>query len=422
MVRTVSLEELPSLVDKIDNIMKDDYNEAIRLLSEFQLKPWQPKRLDPFSDNYCDWVRSVYLKITGNAKYAAEVNEADRNITTDMPLKDFFPFLTADTQVVGNYLAGIAHIMRHLDIPARSRIVEYGVGWGHVSFLLARTGHEVACVDIEAKFLKLVERQAAAFGMELRTHAGEFGESPYADPDERADAAIFFEAFHHALNHAEVVRRLRTEVLRPGGVLLLAAEPIHRDFPVPWGVRHDGHALWAVRTQGWMELGFSEDYLVELMLRNGFLVTRAEEPGLGSFGILYRCQQQDTSVELGRSVLPAADAASWAVSSPDERRLWAQKDSAVSLDSTPEWKSVSLRLRNFLPAPVSATISITGGLPRPLTLAPGEVRDVIFGLAPGRRRLRIASQTFRPVDLGAGLDERSLGIALEHLSYSRSNV
>lgn len=419
MAQIISLEELPEFVDAADAMMSVNYDKAIQMLAEFEIAPSQPSGMDPFSPDYTDWVMSVYLEVTGNTQYIPDEHEADRNVTVDMPIADFFPFLTRDTRVVGNYLSGVSHIMRSLDIAPNSKVIEYGVGWGHVSFMLARTGHDVACVDIEPKFLSLVAKQAAAFDMTIRTHEGEFGDHPYEDPEERADAVVFFEAFHHALKHVEVVENISRNVLRPGGVMVLAAEPVFKDYPFPWGIRFDGQALWAVRQHHWMELGFDEDYLVELLVRNGFIVQHFDEPSLGPFGNLYRCQLGDTNVKLGGSRLPRADAQTWTEGSPeDDGRLWASENSTVSLDGNPAWASVSLRVKNFLPIAMTADITVSGvDGTRSITLAPGEERDEVFALGSGHRRLHVASQVCQPAQVGMGDDKRFLGIAIEYLRY-----
>ena len=41
-------------------------------------------------------------------------------------------------------------------------------------------------------------------------------------------------------------------------------------MPYPWGPRLDGESLRAIRRFGWMEVGFDEAYLFELLERVGF--------------------------------------------------------------------------------------------------------------------------------------------------------
>lgn len=319
MVRIVALDELDEILDRADSLMGSDYAAAIDLLNDVSLNiSPPPSSSEPFGPDYANWVMSTYRRLAGVDAYQPLTHEADRNVTEKLPFSQYFPFNTEDLSFIGRYLTGVGLILTELNLQPRSRVVEYGVGWGHVSASLARAGHHVTCVDIEAKFLQLVHRQAESLGCVVATHHGEFGESPFAPDEPRADAVVFSEAFHHAFDHLRVLRRLRQDVLRPGGILILAAEPVHPAFPVPWGIRPDGHALWAVRRHKWMELGFQEDYLLRALLREGFVVSRTHVEQLGPFGLLYRGRLHEGRVRLTETLLPSTEAASWAPHFPPE--------------------------------------------------------------------------------------------------------
>ena len=58
--------------------------------------------------------------------------------------------------------------------------------------------------------------------------------------------------------------------VKPEGQIYLASEPVFPAYPVPWGVRMDGEALWAMRNFGWLELGFDEAYFREALARTGW--------------------------------------------------------------------------------------------------------------------------------------------------------
>ena len=80
------------------------------------------------------------------------------------------------------------------------------------------------------------------------------------------DAVLFYESFHHCSDHRGLIAKL-AGILNSGGKIFFAAEPIFDGFPVPWGVRVDGESLWAIRQNGWLELGFQESYFVRTLLR-----------------------------------------------------------------------------------------------------------------------------------------------------------
>ena len=55
-------------------------------------------------------------------------------------------------------------MLRAAQLKPGATIVEYGIGWGHTTLALAQLGYNVIAVDIEEKFLKLVEHRANHLG------------------------------------------------------------------------------------------------------------------------------------------------------------------------------------------------------------------------------------------------------------------
>lgn len=419
MARSITLNELDTVLQSANELINRDYRGAMAMLNDVTVS-FEPMSLaDPFSQDYAAWVMSTYLRVAQLDRYDAPRHEADTNVQEQRPLASFFPFSTQDMAFTGRYLTGVGMILMALDLPPGSRIVEYGVGWAHVSAALCRAGHDVTCVDIEPKFLALAARQAEAMGGSVRIHCGRFGERPYPLDAPGADAVVFFEAFHHAFDHLDVLRRLRREVLAPGGKLVLAAEPVHPAFPQPWGIRPDGHALWAVRQHKWMELGFQEDYLVAALLREGFLVTKTWIEPLGSFGLVYAGTLHQGSFHPGRTMLPAGEAASWA-KAPDggEDRRWAGMDSRATLDQHEQWTVVEVKATNHLPVALQVSMDAGGAGPAvSMVFGPGETHTHRLPLGPGLRQLRVWSETAVPAELGVNNDTRRLGIAIEQVTY-----
>jgi SAM-dependent methyltransferase len=420
MVRQIRIEQLDAVLDKADSLIQSDYGAAMAVLNSVNVSMAPPSSAaDPFGPDYADWVMDTYRRIAAIGAYEPTAHEVDRNVAADLPLPQYFPYSTHDLGFIGRYMAGVGMILAELDLPPGSRIVEYGVGWGHVSAALARAGHDVTVVDIEAKFLRIAQRQAEALGCRINTHHGAFGERPFPPQAPGADAVVFFEAFHHAFEHNDVLHRLRRDVLRPGGTLVLAAEPVHSGFPFPWGVRPDGHALWAVRRHKWMELGFQEDYLLRALIREGFLVSRARLEALGSFGLLYRGRLHDGAVRTSGIMLPANEMVSWAAQPPQgEPHLWAQLDSRATLDHDPGWSHITVTAANLLPVPLAVAMDAGGAGPAiRRVFAPGERLALTLPLPTAKRELRIWSETGVPALLGINDDRRALGVAVEEWRY-----
>lgn len=412
MAATRDYKELDATLSRADELMQHDYAAAIQLLGAFTMEFEDPGRLDPFSDSYRDWVLQTYKRIAIQDIYNPEKAELDPNVSRELPLADYFPFSTKDTAFIGSYMMGVGNILRNLGLPSGSRIIEYGVGWGHVSAALARAGYAVTCVDIEPKFLEIARRQAKALGNHLDIWEGHFGGDP--GDGTKFDGVVFFEAFHHALEHREVVASIRN-LLRPGGRLVLCGEPIDPSFPVPWGLRRDGHALWAIRRFGWMELGFQEGYFVRLLLRSGFLVQKEVTPNIGLLGLLYHCTRHDGRVELDKTMLPADEEQTWIQDAATKCRF-AQLASRLTLDDSSEWRSMTVHTANYLPVSIEVNLHC-GRYATRHNFQPGERRNFTIPLQGINRVLHIGSETRVPRDVGGGPDTRSLGVTVEAISY-----
>jgi SAM-dependent methyltransferase len=407
------MANLDAMIERVEALMIDDYPEAMRVLDSYELPLECPQDLDPHGPEYRDWVSGHHALVAKLDARDPQSGEQRQDIDPDLPLSEYFPFSTNDAAFIGGYLMGVGFILRNLNLPAGSRIIEYGVGWGHVSAACARSGFDVTCVDIEPRFLRIASRQAKALGNKVRVVEGGFGDDPYGDGGQ-ADGVIFFEAFHHALDHRNVLERLR-RILRPGGRLILSGEQINPDYPIPWGIRPDGHALWAIRKYGWMELGFNEDYFLRLMLMNGFGVEKFTDEELGTLGSVYRCTRSSGEIFPGAILLPSDEAPTWAPWSETAHRF-AQEASRMTLDNAPEWRRITLDAANYLHVPLTATFHC-GQSRVEHRFAAGEKRAITLALLPHHRELHIASETRIPSRIMDSQDSRSLGIAIERITY-----
>ena len=278
------LEEAMKQAAKLNS--EDKYSELMEYLSRlrFSVSSALPVE-DVFSDEYMQWVESIYFEISGRSSYDPWQNEQDINLEIHNGLKNPFPFCTGDPVTIGNYLAAIGLIVKALALPRGAKVLEYGIGWAHTTLCLARAGYEVTGVDVEEKFLRLAQMRAERKGVSLRVHRGLFGDVPLKG--ERFDAVLFFECFHHCLDHARITNRIANDILKDGGKIVFCGEPFYGEwFPYPWGLRVDGHSLWAIRQMGWMELGFRESYIRGLLESNGFEVVTTTQENMGALGLL----------------------------------------------------------------------------------------------------------------------------------------
>ncbi len=234
---------------------------------------------DAFSPEYRQSQLALYAVLSGRPSYEPWAAEA-----YDMPVGDFvdprpYPFCTGDGDLIGGHLIAVGRIMQALwrhDPRAGLSVLEYGCGTGVTTTTLAASGHHVTAVDINKDMLAIVERIATGRRLSVRTFVGEFGAVPVEA--ERFDAILFYEAFHHCLEFEALLRTLHRR-LAPGGVLILAGEPVLADFHKPWGLRLDGASIYDIRTKGWLELGFREDFFNQLLERTGWSAEKSRMPG-----------------------------------------------------------------------------------------------------------------------------------------------
>ena len=182
-----------------------------------------------------------------------------------------FPYYTESYETVGNHLISIGFLIKTMGLAPKSRVLEFGPGWGNTTEAMARMGYEVTAVDIEQNFIDLINERAKRNQVSIETICDDFAH--IENVQEPFDAILFFECFHHCSDHLRLIRAFERAV-KPGGKIIFGAEPITDAFPLPWGLRLDGESLWAIRNFGWLELGFQEKYFRETLEKYGWKLAK----------------------------------------------------------------------------------------------------------------------------------------------------
>ncbi len=241
------------------------YAEEKSIFANFRMSVDRGEKLDPASPAYRDRELALYRFISGKDY------EPRNDITcfdVDEAAQRPFPYSTQSSHGVGEHLIAVGFAIKMLDLPAGSAVLEFGPGWGNLTIALARMGHHVTAIDIAPDFLELIRRRAKQERCDVTLVDGDF--SIASTLGKRFDAVVFFESFHHCLEHRALVSQLSSLTDR----VVFAGEPITDDFDVPWGIRLDGESLWAIRRNGWFECGFREDYFRGLMTAHGWTITK----------------------------------------------------------------------------------------------------------------------------------------------------
>ncbi|MGO4316721.1 class I SAM-dependent methyltransferase [Agrobacterium sp. MCAB5] len=278
-----TLQDISDTLDRATELFaKNGHVAGFDFLNSVKFVPDGSLPSDPLSPEYKNYMLDLYKTISGKPGYDPESFEK-ANISLSDALINPWPYQSKDAAVVGSYFMGVAHLTRVLGIFGCKTVFEYGTGWGYTATMMAQAGLAVTACDIEPVFLDRLTAISATQNIPLATFQGRFGDIP---DGKRFDAFVFYECFHHCFDFIEVIPKLKA-ALNPGGKILLGGEPMLAKDDPAWSLRTDGHALWAIRSHGWMELGFREDFLIDVFKSNGFTCTAHPCEASGASGFIY---------------------------------------------------------------------------------------------------------------------------------------
>ena len=413
---TPERREFEAALDAIGDGTPDsvEYQKLSGIALTHELMP-RLLELDPFSADYKSTVLQIYHDLRGSDRpYVPEQDERSGMGLPQNLMSGVSPWFFQDTALVSEFLLSWGQIMRALALPpgSHAKILEYGSGSGQLLLFLARLGLRTCAVDIDAASLELVRAQATEMQLDVRTEQAAFGEG---FGDETFDRIVFFEAFHHAIDFASLLRRLRRR-LNPGGLLVLCGEPVVGGFmpavPYPWGPRLDGLSVFCIRRYGWMELGFTEPFLIEALHRHGWLVEVRALPGCGRATTYVARPYVGEMIEVGKGSLGPHDAG-W--QDPEGSHRWTRGDTMATfpLPDQDGWSRVTIRLSNLFPDDVELKLYDGATFVRSVVVGAGSV-DVEVVLAPCLFSFfGMKSAGFCPNDVWPGSgDMRSLGLAV----------
>ena len=101
-----------------------------------------------------------------------------------------FPYYTESAETVGHQLIAIGFIISTMALPAGSRILELGPGWGNTTIALARIGYRVSALDIDPNFVGLIRDRAKLLDLDLDAQLGTFLEVDKLEQHVRRSAVL----------------------------------------------------------------------------------------------------------------------------------------------------------------------------------------------------------------------------------------
>ncbi len=404
------IESVSALLDYCKKVEETEPDfVAARLMCEVYTDCLEASRLvdlDPFDPNYMRLAQQLYRTLANVDDYNPWINERTPYIDLSRTVSSPMPYAYGDSTTVGDFMLSWGWILRTLDVRAGAKVLEYGAGEAQLSIALARMGCDVSIVDIEERYLQAVKTQCAALGINIHTQRGQFGDS--VPEKQQFDRILFYEAFHHALDHAEVLAKVRP-LLAPEGFVLLAGEPVvelgNPAVPFPWGPRLDGISVRSSRRFGWCELGFQRPYLIERAMRSGFSVQYAP-CALTGRGDCYILRPFNGVLNMGDPLEIAVNGSDAGWSLPEGTHRWTTFRAIVPVPDGVD--HAVLHLANHLP--IHRTVTVRSGS--------NEVKCELN--SSERTSLRIKVESRLEIETNktkSTVDPRELGIAVETIMF-----
>jgi SAM-dependent methyltransferase len=388
--------------------------------ANLRLPEWFDWGLDPYSDQYALQQRKLWALLSRrNRPYAPESDEMEAPLVGIDAIRRPACYMRRDSESVrlaADQIIATGMILKHSGLKPGDRALEYGAGFGQAALALARLGVEVDTVDISPTFCGFVREQAEFFQVPLTPFEGRFGWNPRGD--QQYDLIFFYEAFHHCADFRSVVHDLKRH-LAPGGRLLLVGEPIlrseNRYLPYPWGLRLDAEPIAQVRRYGWLELGFTEQFVLRLFTDAGFTAERIDcDSSIHGTGYIFR--HRGKKLYLADQWFPDEIDAGW--NNPEEHGRWTKAAARISLDTSDNFRRLTIDAQNH--HPFTQTVEFRYG--DSLTTAKfktGERKTVSIDAAHKSPELSIHAQAHVPAErhIFRSSDTRALGILIRSVSY-----
>jgi 2-polyprenyl-3-methyl-5-hydroxy-6-metoxy-1,4-benzoquinol methylase len=392
----------------------DDFRDAYLDMPE-----WIRLDLDPMSEEYAAQQRRLWNVLAGiEREYDPQIDE-ETSPPHDDPIR--FPgfFLRRDKLAVksaADHFFAAAMIMKNGSLEPGDWALEYGAGFAHTALQLARLGVNVDTIDISEAFCRNVKAQADFYRVPLTPFPGRFGSNPRQD--KKYDLIWFYESFHHCLEFRNVVRQLKRH-LAPTGSVILAGEPIarrkNRAIPFPWGLRFDAEVVAVMRLRHWFELGFTEDFIVNLFTAEGF-VGELMECSASAYGRGYVFRHRGPSIELGTHWSPLIEGETW--HGPEKQGRWTKGETFISLDASDSFTQLKIDATNHHPH--QHTINVTYGHTNVREmLRAGEHKTISIDATVKSPQLVFRSNTMVPAKdyERRAADGRALGIFISKIRY-----
>ncbi len=375
-----------------------------------QLPEWFDLSLDADSKAFRDQQIQFWREITKRTEYDPFADEDTPEVgALDAIYRPAF-YSTGNAYEAGLHLLAMGHILLRSGIREGDRVLECGAGFGQNALAFARLGAKVDTIDVGAGFCSMFRQSAERYNVDLTPHQVPFGSNP-AGEDGAYDLILFYESFHHCLDFKDVIPKLR-DMLKPGGRIMLAGEPIstgpEENMPYPWGIRLHWTNVAVMRQRGWMELGFQQSYLIRQFANAGLSWRLYPDPNAETAQV-YEFKRWDAPLELSSCGLTRTEEATWHGAEPNGR--WTTSRTVLGIPSRDGRFSVDIV--NLHPVARRGHITM-GEQSVHFELSSGERASLEFSQRASDHNQQIIIHS--NVETGSPVDGRQLGIFVERVS------
>lgn len=401
-------EDLPAFVEESDrrggpgSKECDAYWQGLTFRPHFQVD----QTLDPFSDAYVEQQLALHAEIS-NRPFDQSANEhtvldIDRHANAPNPYDHGQPGGLA------LHIERLSRALRFGDPRRGSRFLDMGCGWGLSAEVAAYCGLEITAVDVNPDFVELVNRRAQRSAAPIAAQQGMFDTF---ESEQRFSMILFYECFHHALRPWELLGRMKRH-LELDGRIVLAGEPINDFWWKHWGLRLDLLSVYCIHKHGWLESGWTADFLRQCFEREGLLVRIIDHPDSDVGPTVVGSRPK-----IGRMSATEVGAvwqhAGWIVEAGFMTGLG---ESDLNVTFPAESEAIVLGFHNFHARPIRVAILNHDRQVLERELPPGR-SEVELARADAAGYLHVSSEVWVPQEVHGNGDTRRISIHLEDVTF-----
>lgn len=405
-----NLKDLDAEIKNADERAQISDDEMRIALTEFAYTPSHNFPQDPYSLEYFESQIALYHEISGRNSY--ELENEYTPFDFDGLKNNPYPYCTKSATTVGDQLIAQGFMIKTMNLPPDSHILEFGAGWGNTTLNFVQMGYKATVVEIDPSLAKLINYRTALFAKEV--HLIQQDMLSFSQQDSgQYDAVLFYSCFHHCADHINLLRNLH-KLIEKDGIIAFAAEPV-ADFPYPWGIRLDGISVWSIRKFGWLELGFDNSYFFKTLLLLGWTPKRHRSNEHPLCDVIV-AKKSNRYYEPSQITLPPDECSSWAIkeTDPNLKLRFTKNKSVMTCEAEINVKAIEICISNYAPFAIEITCS-AGSSKQKFSIAKNSSNIICkSSVQDWDGKITIASKTWVPAKTYKNGDFRELGVAVSY--------